>query len=93
MSQQLQQPFQFRFPAERQSVLYLQTPAGWRKLPPEAGDSGTSIRLYVSPEDPRQTVYEIDRGDGHPHGGYTGFFWPSAGLEKAAPPGLADGPR
>ena len=36
-------------------MIYLQTPAGWRKLPPDAGESDQPIRLYVPKGKPNQT--------------------------------------
>ncbi len=56
MSHQLDAPFQFFGPAERTGVIYLQTPQGWRKLPPDAGDSDRPFRLTVSTRDPKVTA-------------------------------------
>jgi hypothetical protein len=55
MYQQLDAPFSFLAPAEHADVIYLQTPQGWRKLPPDASESDRPIRLYIPSGKPSQT--------------------------------------
>ena len=55
MYQQLDAPFSFLGPGQHTDVIYLQTPQGWQKLPPDAGESGHAIRLYVPDGQPNLT--------------------------------------
>jgi len=55
MYHQLDAPFSFLGPGQHTDVIYLQTPQGWQKLPPDAGESGQTIRLYVPDGKPTVT--------------------------------------
>ena len=74
MSQPLDAPFAFLGPGSS-DVIYLQTDSGWRKLPPDADESTTRVRLYAAGQKPFVTGIEIDRGDGHPYRDETRFRW------------------
>jgi hypothetical protein len=75
MSQQVDAPFQFRAPVEGSSVTYLQTSGGWRKIPPEAGESQWVVRLYVPEGKPSVTGFELDNGKDAPSDDETRYLW------------------
>ena len=62
LSQQIDAPFQFLVPAEGVNVIYLQGPDGWRKMPPNAGESKSLVRVYVPDGKPNITGFEWDSG-------------------------------
>jgi hypothetical protein len=66
MSRQLDARFQFFAPVEGASVIYLQTSAGWQKLPPETGESKSLVRMYVPEGKHNVTGFEFDSGNGPP---------------------------
>jgi hypothetical protein len=76
MSRQLDAPFQFFAPVENADVIYLQTSAGWQKLPPDAAESKSLVRLYIPEEKPNATGFEFDSGNGPPwHEDPPRFLW------------------
>ncbi len=75
MSRQLDAPFQFFVPSEGADVTYLQTGAGWQKLPPEAAESKSVVRLYIPEGKPNVTGFEFDGGNGPPWHDELRFLW------------------
>ena len=75
MSQQIDAPFQFVTPAEGTKVVYIQSPGGWRKLPPEAGESKTRVRMYVPEGKSNVTGFELDTGTSPPWHDETRYIW------------------
>jgi hypothetical protein len=75
MSRQLDAPFQFFVPVEGANVTYLQTSAGWQKLPPETAESKSVVRLYIPEGKPNVTGFEFDSGNGPPWQEETRFLW------------------
>jgi hypothetical protein len=76
MSRQLDAPFQFFAPVENADVIYLQTSAGWQKLPPDAAESKSLVRLYIPEGKPNVTGFEFDSGNGPPwHEDPPRFLW------------------
>jgi len=74
MSQQLDSPFEFAEPGDA-NVIYVQTAEGWRKLPPDAGESKTHVRLYVPEGKPNVTGIEVDTEDSHRYQDETRYQW------------------
>jgi hypothetical protein len=74
MSQPLDAPFAFFGPGSS-DVIYLQTSSGWRKLPPDADESTTRVRVYTADQKPLVTGIEIDRGDAHLYRDETRYRW------------------
>lgn len=74
MSQQLDSPFEFDEPGDA-NVIYVQTAEGWRKLPPDAGESKTHVRLYIPEGKPNITGIEVDTEDGHKYKDETRYQW------------------
>ena len=75
MSRQLDAPFQFFVPAEGADVTYIQTSAGWQKLPPEAAESKSVVRLYIPEGKQNVTGFEFDSGNGPPWHDEMRFLW------------------
>ena len=76
MSRQLDAPFQFFAPVENADVIYIQTSAGWQKLPPDAAESKSLVRLYIPEGKPNVTGFEFDSGNGPPwHEDPPRFLW------------------
>jgi hypothetical protein len=75
MSGQLDAPFQFFVPVEGADVTYIQTSAGWQKLPPEAAESKSVVRLYIPEGMPNVTGFEFDSGNGPPWHDELRFLW------------------
>jgi len=75
MSRQLDVPFQCFAPVEGADVTYLQTSAGWQKLPPEAAESKSVVRLYIPEGKPNVTGFEFDGGNGPPWHDELRFLW------------------
>jgi hypothetical protein len=75
MSRQLDAPFQCFAPVENADVIYLQTSAGWQKLPPETAESKFLVRLYIPEGNPKVTGFEFDSGSGPPWRQELRFSW------------------
>ena len=75
MSRQLDAPFQCFAPVENADVIYLQTSAGWQKLPPETAESKFLVRLYIPEGNPKVTGFEFDSGSGPPWRQEPRFSW------------------
>lgn len=75
MSRQLDAPVQFFAPVENADVIYLQTGAGWQKLPPETAESKSVVRLYIPEGKPKVTGVEFDSGSGALWRDELRFFW------------------
>jgi hypothetical protein len=75
MCRQLDAPFQFFAPVENADVIYLQTSAGWQKLPPETAESKYLVRLYIPDGEPKITGFEFDSGSGTPWREEPRFSW------------------
>jgi hypothetical protein len=75
MSRQLDAPFQCFAPVENADVIYLQTSAGWQKLPPETAESKYLVRLYIPDGEPKVTGFEFDSGSGTPWRLEPRFSW------------------
>lgn len=75
LSQPISQAFKFATPAETAHVIYLQTPDGWRKLPPDAGEAKLSVRMYIPDAQPNATGYELNAENGHTYRNDFQFVW------------------
>lgn len=75
LSQQIDAQFQFLTPAEGSDIIYLQTSHGWRKIPPEAGESKCVVRLYVPKGKPTVTGFDLDNGKDAPGDDETRYLW------------------
>lgn len=75
LSRQVEAPFQFFTPAEGSDVIYIQTFDGWRKLPPEAGESKSLVRLYIPAGKSNTTGVEFDTADGYSGRDETRYLW------------------
>ena len=75
MSRQLDAPFQCFAPVENADVVYLQTSAGWQKLPPETPDSKIPVRLYIPEGKPKVTGFAFDNGSNPPWREEPRFSW------------------
>ena len=76
MSRQLAQDFQFASPAENAQVIYFQGAEGWRKLPAEAGEAKSSVRIYVPEQRPNVTGFDIKYENGRDYRDETRYLWP-----------------
>ena len=76
MSQQIAQDFQFATPAENAQVIYIQGAEGWRKLPPEAREAKSTVRMYVPEQRPDVTGFEIKYENGRDYRDETCYLWP-----------------
>lgn len=74
ISHQIDAPFEFAAPGDA-DVIYLQTAEGWQKLPADAGESSTRIRLYVPDDKADVTGVDFDRHDGHTYRDETRYRW------------------
>lgn len=75
LSRQIEAPFQFFAPAEGSDVIYIQTSDGWRKLPPEAGESKSLVRFYIPAGKPNITGVEFDTAEGYTGRDETRYVW------------------
>jgi hypothetical protein len=75
MSRQLDAPFQCFAPVENADVIYLQTSAGWQKLPHETPDSKIPVRLYIPEGKPKVTGFAFDNGSNPPWREEPRFSW------------------
>jgi len=75
LSRQIDAPFQFLAPAEGSDVIYLQGSDGWRKIPPDTGESKCVVRLYVPKGKPTVTGFELDNGKDAPGDDETRYLW------------------